>query len=140
MTVMNPAVLAFVGLALVLAIGAAFFWQEVRSIPEDARLYSMTDAVDFVWERLGADARSRLTRADVRRILEWEIRFHQEAMSGQGGGNVVGGADGAVFIQQQGIAAGHSYDGPLILEVLGHEAGYLVSIGAVGEPVEEDQR
>jgi hypothetical protein len=132
---MDSAVVALIGLALVLVIGFAFFWQEVRSIPDDARVYSMRDAVDFVWVRLGAPAGARLSKADVRRILEWETRYHQAAMSGSREPNVVGGEEGAVFVQQQSIAAGHPYDGPLIVEVLEHEVEYLRSIGAVGDPV-----
>jgi hypothetical protein len=135
---MDPVVVALAGLALVLVIGLAFFWQEVRSIPEDARLYSMRDAVDFVWDRLDEEARGRLTKADVRRILEWETRFHQEVMSRDGEANVVGGEEGAAFVQQQGIAAGYAYDGPVIMEVLAHEVEYLRAIGAVGDPVEGD--
>jgi hypothetical protein len=135
---MDPVVVALAGLALVLVIGLAFFWQEVRSIPEDARLYSMRDAVDFVWDRLAEEARGRLTKADVRRILEWETRFHQEVMSRDGEANVVGGEEGATFVQQQGIAAGYAYDGPVVMEVLAHEVEYLRAIGAVGDPVEGD--
>lgn len=125
--------------ALLVAIGVAFSWQERRMVADHAVVYSVEDALEFVMGRLSASARSQVNRHDVRRILEWELRYLQDPAIRSDDAAVVGGIGAAQYAQQQALAQGYAYDGAVIIEVLDHQAGYLASLGAVGEPVAGDE-
>lgn len=127
-------------LAVFIAVLAVMLWRNgrVRRIPGEV-VYVIEDAVGFVAAGLSEEA--SLGRADIRRILEWEVRFLQ--MAGRmahkiGGGDIVaGGTDQAVEYIQTNAAAKQQveYNDDQIRAVLAGEAGYLQSIGAVGEVV-----
>lgn len=146
MTVVTPQtafVLAALLLALFLIIIAAMVWQEAKRRSDPGGLiYSVDDAVDFVYPELDQDVRERLGKAGVRRVLEWEVHYLQGLAEGKQAGEVsvvAGGHGPAVeFIEEQ-IARQHgiTYDPADIRAVLAGEARYLVAIGAVGEPVED---
>lgn len=133
---MGSLILAIVMLALIVAVGIAFSWQERRMVVDHAVVYSVEDALEFVMARLSDSARSQVNRHDVRRILEWELRYLQDPALRSDNAAVVGGMNAAEYAQQQALAQGHAYDGAVIIEVLDHQAGYLASLGAVGEPVD----
>jgi hypothetical protein len=134
---MGPLLLAFVLLALLIAVAVAFSWQERRSHREQLVVYSVEDALQYVMAQLSPAARQQVNRHDVRRILEWELRYLQDPTLRSSDVAVVGGLDAAQYAQEQALAAGYAYDGAVIIEVLDHQAAYLAELGAVGDPVDE---
>ena len=146
MTAMSPQTAVIVGallLAVFLVVIAAMVWQEAkRRSGRGGLVYSVDDAVDFAWAGLNEDVRDRLGKAGVRRVLEWEVYYLQglaERKRAKEVTVVAGGHEPAVhFIAEQiGRRHGIHYDLADIREVLAREAGYLATIGAVGEPVED---
>ena len=123
-----------------LLIVALIVWQEAKRRPSYEPLeYVVEDAVKYAHARLPEE--SSLTRADVRRILEWEV-FYLQGLAQDRRSNpvetVAGGHDVSVEYIVGQIQAKHgvSYPRGDVEEVLRLEADYLMAIGAVGEPVE----
>ncbi len=146
MTGMSPQTAVVVGallLAVFLIVIAAMVWQEAKRRSDSDRLvYSVNDAVEFVVADLDDDVRIRLGKAGVRRILEWEVYYLQGLAEGKRAKDVTviaGGHDPAVQYIADQISSRHGVDYAEgdIRRVLAGEAGYLATIGAVGEPVEE---
>lgn len=131
--------LALVMVGLLLGVAVAFWWQERRRLPEHAVIYGVEDALEFVVDRLSPEARAALRPSDVRRILEWELRYLQDPSVRGEEVAVVGGLEAAHYAQEQAMAQGYPYDGALIIEVLEHQAEYLAGLGAVGDPVDADE-
>jgi hypothetical protein len=138
---MTPVIVAVVFLALLLSVGIGLLWQEHRRIPEQAVIYGEEDSIEFIVPRLSEQASAHLKTADVRRILEWSVRYLQDPdlRAGLVAPPVAGGAEAAEYVQARALEAGHPYDSALILEVLDLQTEYLVAIGAVGEPVDGDE-
>jgi hypothetical protein len=123
-----------------LLIVALIVWQEAKRRPSYEPLeYVIEDAVKHA--HTGLPEESSLTRADVRRILEWEV-FYLQGLAQDRRSNpvetVAGGHDASVEYVVGQIQAKHgvSYPRGDVEEVLRLEADYLMAIGAVGEPVE----
>lgn len=137
---MTAVVVAVVFLGLLLGVGIGLLWQERQRVPERAVIYGVDDSVEFIMPRLSAEAGSELKPADVRRILGWSVRFLQDPdlRRDRTTPPVAGGAEAAEYVQTEALAEGFSYDGPLIVEVLGLQTQYLAAIGAVGDPVDGD--
>jgi hypothetical protein len=138
-------VLTFVALlvGVLLVIVAMLVWQEAKRRPSYEPLeYVVNDAVKHIVERLPVDA--NLENADVRRILEWEV-FYLQGLAQDDRKNpvetVAGGHELSVAYIADQIHTTHgvSYSHGQIEEVLRLEADYLVAIGAVGEPVGEEE-
>jgi len=130
-------------LAVFLVVIAAMVWQEAkrRSVPGEL-VYSVDDAVRYALENLDGAVRGRLGKAGVRRILEWEVHYLQGLADRKGAREVTvvaGGHGPAVeyIAEQIEVRHGITYDAADIRAVLAGEARYLVTIGAVGEPVED---
>jgi hypothetical protein len=134
---MGPLLLALVLFALLIAVAVAFSWQERRGHSEQLVVYSVEDALEYVMARLSPASRGQVNRHDVRRILEWELRYLQDPTLRSSEVAVVGGLDAAQYAQGQALANGYAYDGGVIIEVLDHQAAYLAELGAVGDPVDE---
>lgn len=140
---MSPAsIIAFVGLLLgvLLLIIALMVWQEARRRPSYEPLeYVVEDAVKHVQQGLSDEA--NLSRADIRRILEWEV-FYLQGLAQEDRSNpvetVAGGHQASIEYIAAEIEERHGVSYPLedIEEVLRLEADYLAAIGAVGEPVD----
>lgn len=132
-------------LALFLLLVAAMVWQEAkRRSGKGPLVYSVDDAVDYTLEVLPPETKTHLGKTGVRRILEWEVYYLQGLADRKKAREVTvvaGGYDPAVSYIAEQIAGQHGVEYPEdeIRQVLAGEAGYLVSIGAVGEPVEEEQ-
>ncbi|MFH1104643.1 MAG: hypothetical protein V1757_06835 [Actinomycetota bacterium] len=126
--------------ALLLAILAVMVWQgATRSRVDEPAAYLVEDAATFVWERLSDAARGRLSPADVRSLLEWGIHYHQVvAPRDEHRHPVVGSGEAIEYLMDLGAAAGRSYEPIDIAEVIAVETEYLLSIGAVGAPVEPE--
>lgn len=140
---MSPAaVVSFVALlvGVFLLIIALVVWQEAKRRPSYEPLeYVVEDAVKHA--HAGLLKESTLTRADVRRILEWEVFYLQGLAQDRRSDpveTVAGGHDASVEYIAGQIQAKHgvSYSRGDIEEVLRLEADYLMAIGAVGERVE----
>lgn len=126
--------------ALLLVMVAALLWQEATSRRRPAEMmYIIGDAVDHVCERLHPEV--GLKRADVLRIIEWEVHQLQGLASQRRRSAVdvvAGGTPQSVEYIADQIAHRHGviYAHREIEAVLALEADYLHSIGAVGSPVE----
>jgi len=127
--------LLILGLLLV-GVAFGFAWQGRRGEAEELAVYSVEDSIRFVTERLTAATAASLKPSDVRRILEWEVRYLQDpGLRDNADPVVAGGLPSAEFAQESLALLGHAYDGPEIIEVLDLRAEYLREIGAVGEPL-----
>jgi len=135
---MGPFLLV-IALALVLVVfGAGMLIQEHgRRVDDGVAVYGVDDAVIYVWERLPAEMVSSVDRADIRRMLEWEMVYLQQPAK-RDGPAVVGGVDAAEFVQESAYASGHVYEPEAIFTVLDLQADYLRAIGAVGSPVDPE--
>ena len=143
----GPTLVVFVGglAAIFLFIVAALMWQEAKSRTfDEGPVYVIDDAVTFITGRLAPDIGARLERSDVLRILEWEIYYLQGLAQKRRATpveTVAGGVDAAVGYITSEIAETNkvTYDSSDVAAVLGIEAEYLASIGAVGAPVVEQR-
>ncbi len=127
-----------------LFIVALIVWQEAKRRPSyDPLEYVVEDAVKHVEDGLDPGMDARLGRADIRRILEWEV-FYLQGLAQDDRHNpvetVAGGHDSSIryIIEQIATKHGVTYSHRDVEEVLRLEADYLVRIGAVGEPVDLD--
>lgn len=134
---MAPIILLIVLAVVFVAVAIAFAWQERRAEAEDVTIYSVEDSIAYVSERLSEQTAASLKNSDVRRILEWEVRYLQDPAVRGHGPIVAGGLPSAEYAQTSLAALGHPYDGPDIIEVLDLRAAYLAEIGAVGAPLTE---
>ncbi len=131
-------------LALLLAIGAVMVWQEARSRSmAGPPAYIIEDAITTAWEHLDEATRRRITRAGVRRIIEWEVFYLQglaDKRAARRGVTVVAGGDDVAVRYVVGELAnrGHDYSADDVRRVLEGEAAYLRSIGAIGEVAGEE--
>ncbi len=116
--------------------GVGRLFQERRS-NEVAIIYGVEEALDFIWEGLGDATKESVRRRDVRRILEWEMHYLQRPDQ-RDEEAVVGGLDAAAYAQEKSYAQGYAYEPEVIFEVLDLQAEYLVALGAVGDPVDEE--
>lgn len=134
---MEPVAAGAILFALLLVTGAAFLWQEARSTRRPERAdYLMDEAVAFVHRGLPEPLGGSVSPEDVRSLLEWS-RYHGQVVVARSGGEipVLGGPEAVAFVHGRAAAAGLSLDEAGVATVLEVEAAYLVSIGAIGEPV-----
>ena len=128
-------------LALFIAIAAVMMWQEAKArSATDAPTYVIEDAIATVANDLEPERLSRIGRAGVRRIIEWEVFYLQgladKKAARQGITVVAGGDELAVsYIREQLERRGHEYNEDDVRAVLQGEAAYLADIGVVGEAV-----
>ena len=134
-------VIVLVGVFLVIA--ALVVWQEARRRPSYEPLtYVVEDAVRHVEAGLALEGEESLPRAEIRRILEWEV-FYLQGLAQDDRSNpvetVAGGHEASVdfIIDQVATKHGVTYARRDVENVLRLEADYLYQIGAVGEPVED---
>ena len=128
---------------VLLVIVAMMVWQESKRRPSYEPLeYVVNDAVKHVAERLPGD--SGLKNSEIRRILEWEV-FYLQGLAQERRKDpvetVAGGHEMSVEYIAEQIRSKHgvSYTHEEIADVLRLEADYLVAIGAVGDPVADDE-
>jgi len=137
---MTPSVILLIVLAVVfLVVAAAFAWQEKRAEEEDVTVYSVEDSIAYVYEHLSEPHKGNLKKLDVRRILEWEVRWLQDPGVHGDAPVVAGGLPSAEYAQNSLAHKGYVYDGPEIIEVLDLRADYLATIGAVGDPLTAEE-
>ena len=138
-------IFSFVALlvGVLLVIVALMVWQEAKRRPSYEPLeYVVNDAVKHIAERLPED--SGLRNSDIRRIIEWEV-FYLQGLAQKDRKNpvdtVAGGHEHSVGYIADQIQEKHSvsYSHDQIEDVLRLEADYLAAIGAVGDPVGEEE-
>jgi hypothetical protein len=142
----SASVLALIALlvGVFLVILALVVWQEAKRRPSYEPLeYVVDDAVKHIETGLEAEGNDHLSRADIRRILEWEV-FYLQGLAQEDRKNpvetVAGGPEASIDYITEQIDQKHgvSYSRDDVEAVLRHEADYLFRIGAVGEPVDPD--
>jgi hypothetical protein len=128
-------------LAVFLIIVAGFVWQgALRSVVIDPAEYLVSEAAEFVYDRLSDRALEGLDPEVVRRILDWNLHFTQVVGPRQlGRVPIIGSGEGMEYVMDRARAAGIVVEPLDIAEVMAIETDYLLSIGAVGGPVETDQ-
>lgn len=123
--------------ALLLAIVALMVFQgSRRSTIEDPAEYDIIEASRYVFDRLSDRALGNLGLEEVRLLLEWQIHFHQVVGPRDGQRPVVGSGDSIEYLMERAAGAGMTLDVLDVAEVIAADTEYLVTIGAVGEPVE----
>lgn len=133
-------VLAASLVGILLIIGALVVWQHATKGLEEIT-YGIEDAVEFVTARLDHTA---LGQDGVRRILEYQL-FYLQGLAQEDRRHPVDSVAGPYGPAVEYVADqiktrhGREYPGTMIEEVLSLGAEYLSSIGAVGEPVREDE-
>lgn len=127
-------------LALFLIIVAGLVWQGSRnSIVTDRAEYVVPEAAEFVYERLSDRALGGLDPETVRRVLDWNLHFTQViGPRDLDRPLVIGGGDGIEYVMERADAAGVALEPLDIAEIMAIETDYLLSIGAIGSPVEEE--
>jgi len=131
----GPLLLILVLVAVLAVFGVGLLLQERRP-REVAIVYSVEDALQYIWDGLSDSVRQSVGRTDVRRILEWEMYYLQRPDHRRGAA-VVGGIDAATYAQERAVEQGFGYEPELIFEVLALQAEYLDALGAVGDPADE---
>jgi hypothetical protein len=135
-------VLAALLTAILLVVVGALVWQEARRRPSPAeKAYVIDEAVRFISSRLPDEVRGRLRGGGVKRVIEWEVFYLQglaQKSRRQPVETVAGGSDASIdyIVDRIAVVNGVTYDRGDVGEVLRLEAEYLMSIGAVGEPVD----
>lgn len=136
---MIPVIVALVGVALLIALAVGVAWQETRPASDGPIVYGVEESISYVQEHLSAEAASVLRAADVRRMLEWSVRYLQDPAVRDDPDTpaVAGGSDAAKYVQDRCVEAGIAYDAALVVEVLGLQNDYLRSLGALGATVDD---
>ncbi len=130
------------GLLLMLVlIGLAFYWQGSIRLPGSAVSYGVEESIRYITPRLSEPTREQIGAKSVRRILEWEMKFLQDSLDADPDRVVVLGGEAAVeYVIQRTALQGFEYEPRIVREVLQLQAEYMASIGALSEPVAEEDR
>ncbi len=115
----------------------AFTWQGWRRRRDPDPLYVLDDAAGYAHSRLEAPTRERIDRSVVRRILEWQLEYHQVVAPRTGEVAVVGSGDAISHVLERAAESAMALEARDIAEVIAADVEYLVSIGAVGAPAED---
>jgi hypothetical protein len=128
-------------IGVLLIVVALFVWQAVRrsAVTEYAE-YVVPEAADFVFAHLSDRAHASLDPETVRRVLEWNLEFSQILAPRHAVMNsVVGSGDGLDHVLDRAAEAGVVIDPFDVAEIMTLETEYLLSIGAIGAPVGDDE-
>ena len=139
--VMAAVFLALGLLLLLILVGLAFYWQGSIRLPGSAVSYGVEDSIRYITPRLSEPTRKQIGAKSVRRILEWEMKFLQDSLDAAPDQVVVLGGDPAVeYVIERTARQGFEYEPQIVREVLQLQAEYMASIGAIAEPVAEEDR
>jgi len=123
--------------AALAVIVAAFVWQGGRHVRGvGAVIYAVEDASRFVHGRLEPGTRDRVSLAQVRRVLEWQIEYQQVEAPRAGLHPVIGGGDAIEHILERAGERGDELDPVDVAEIIAADVEYLMSIHAIGAPAE----
>lgn len=136
---MASAFLAVSLLVLLIGVGLAFYWQGSIRLPGGAISYGVEDSIKYITPRLSPGSGDVIGQQSVRRILEWEMKYLQDLLSADPDTAIVIGGEAAIaYVIEQTARQGFDYDPAMVAEVLQLQAEYMASIGAIAEPVGED--
>ncbi len=129
------------GSILVLVLGMivlAFTWQGWRRRRDADPVYVLDDAARFAHAGLEPATALRVRTSLVRRILEWQIEYQQVVAPRAGQRAILGSGDAIDHILQRAVENEIDVEARDIAEVIAADVDYLVSIGAVGAPADEE--
>ena len=137
---------ALVGLVVVVLIGLVVLGRETARLAGAARpaVFDLTEAIDFIADRLPAASQARLTHDDVRWVLLADADLLEARSAApapaQPDPNVldVDEDDAVARILAQADESGRELADEDIVAVLDGRSEYLEAIGAVGPEVGED--
>jgi len=128
-------------LILLVTIGLAFYWQGSISLPGSAVSYGVEDSIRYITPRLSEQTRGKIGAKSVRRILEWEMKYLQDRLRDESEDAVVLGGDAVVsYVVSQTAAQGFDYEPETVIEIMGLQAEYMNSIGALSRPVADEEK
>ena len=125
-------------IAVLLIIAALVIWQHARRVGPGEITFGIVNATSYVEARLEPDVRARLGPDGIRRIVEWEV-FYLQGLAQENRREpvetIAGDHEAAVVFIRDEIARSHdrNYSAGDIASVLALVAGYLESIGAIGD-------
>ena len=127
-------------LTLLLVAGLAFYWQGSIRLPGSAVSYGVEDSIKYITPRLSPETAEIIGHKSVRRILEWEMKYLQDTLDSDPDRPVVlGGEQAVAYVLERTARQGFDYDPAVVGEVLQLQAEYMASIGAIAEPVADDE-
>lgn len=127
-------------LVLLILIGLAFMWQGTIRLPGAPVAYGVEESIKYITPRLSESTRAKVGSKSVRRILEWEMSYlHERLDSGSETPVVLGGDEAIEYVLRCTSRQGYEYDRATVVEVMGLQAEYMETIGALDRPVAEDE-
>ena len=138
---MGPVASGAILAAVLLVLVAALILQGGRrGAPGEAASYHLDDAAAFVHDRIAVDTAGRLGVGLVRRVLEWQIHYQQVVVPREGSPRpVIGSGEAMEYVLQRAAEDDVEIDPVDVAEVMAADVEYLLSIGAVGAPVQDDR-
>lgn len=139
------------GLAVVLIAFLALWWVTKRlATTEAAAVYDISEATDYVADRLPTALQNKLSHEDVESLLYWHLgymRVHGMATFGEtdleaqeaavGGDEVIAHEDVVVdAVMTEAARSGRDLDEVDVVVVLELSNEYLAAIGALGPSIE----
>ena len=121
---------AVLGLVVVVVIGLVVLGREASRLATSVRpaVFDLTEATDFIADRLPAAAQARLTHDDVRWVLLQDADL-LESVAGEG---EVDPDEAVARILAAADGSGRDLDDADVVAVLDGRTTYLEAIGAIG--------
>lgn len=133
---------ALVGLVVITVIGLVVLGRETARLASSARpaVFDLTEAVDFIADRLPAEVQARISHDDVRWVLLADVDLLEEATRELPADQEPDGSVEDLVDEDEAVArvlaaadgAGRDLADEDVAAVLAGRAAYLEAIGAVG--------
>ncbi len=142
-------VVGFLVVGIVLAIAAAMVFREAARLSDDPpdAVFDPDDALGWVVHHLDDLVAATLTEADVKRIIGFQMDFfRQQGVSHNGSRDpaevplLLMPDETVNYIVERCAATGEAYLPEQVEGVMECQLEYLRFIGAIGRPVEDDER
>ena len=133
-------IFALLGIVVIVVIGLVVLGRETARLSASVKpaVFDMTEAVEYIADRLPADTQARISHDDVRWVLLADADLLEEAEASD---DQVVDEDGAVArILALADTSGRDLEDQDIVAVLDGRLGYLGAIGAIGPEADEDER
>lgn len=121
---------AVLGLVVVVVIGLVVLGRETSRLATSARpaVFDMTEAVEFIADRLPADAQGRLSHDDVR----WVLLADADLLESVADEGEVDPDEAVARILDAADRSGRALEDDDVVAVLDGRTAYLEAIGAIG--------